>query len=303
MAKKYNNKVPRKKKKELKKKAGLEGKKVSQAQVIELANKERDRQRRANNEARRYNENRALLQSVGLSTDIITKRTSQKETRRLVDEEIKRQKAAANKAQKQSLYDSKIERLKDAGFTETEATKIVGTVWQQISHNKIDAIIAEKKKKDKPPINDRIIMTSDEWLYVGYAETNDDMDFRSFKHYTSDELLDKIRMRYSEALFNPSGSDSMVGVFIVESGSKETCESFANDYYERGYNFKMAKGRVKLDSNRYFKLTCHNSYSMHNFLQLVLQVIANAKNEMVDHYMQQFKIFCNEAGFPFLDDL
>lgn len=300
MAKKYSNKVPRKKKKQLKKQAGLEGKKLSDAQIVELANKERDKNRRINNEARRYNENVALLESVGLPSDIITKRTSQKETRRIVEEEKKRQRSISSKNQKQALYESKIARLKAAGFSDMEARGIVGTYSHQISNAKIDEIIAEKSK---PKINDRIRLSSNEWLYVGYAETNDDMEMQTFSNYTTDEILDKIRMRYKAAVLNPSGSDAMTGVFIVDSGPKEVMESIARDYYSRGYNFKMSKGHVKLDSNRYYKMTLNNTYNQHNFLQLVATVICNAKNEMVDTHMQHFKIFCNEAGFPFLDDL
>jgi len=300
MAKKYSNKVPRKQKKEIKKKAGLQGQSVPKTEVVNLANKEAQKQRRKENAARRYNENKALLESVGLSTSIITKSTSQKETRRLVEEEKKRQRTERNKFQKQALYESKIARLKEAGFSDMEARGVVGTYSHQISNARIDEIVAEKSKAK---INDRIRLTSNEWLYVGYAETNDDMDMQTFANFTTDELLDLIRMRYNEATLNPTGSDAMTGVFVVDSGSKSVMEEIARDYYSRGYKFKMSKGHVKLDSNRYYKMTLNNTYTQHNFLQLVATVICNAKNEMVSHYMQQFKIYCNEAGFPFLDDL
>lgn len=301
MAKKVKNgKLPRKAKKALKRKYGLEGQKVSKVELTQLANKEAAKKRRRNADARRYNENKALLRSAGLPESIITKRTSKKETQRLVDEYLQQQKRDQKRLVLQQRYATKVNRLIDAGFTQQEAQQIVGSISHQISYDKLESIIAEK---NKPKINDNIKLSSDVWLYVGYKETNEDLSFREYANYSVEEMLDLIRARVNEFQFNPTGSADMTAVFVVESGPRSLMEEVANDYYMRKPQLDNRKGYVKFDNVRYYKMTLNNTYSYHKFLELVCTVLCNCKNEMVIPHLNSFKEFCSEAKFPFLDEL
>ena len=116
-------------------------------------------------------------------------------------------------------------------------------------------------------------------------------------------MEDYIRDRLYECHVNDSGSDIMSGVFVVEYGDKEMMEEVAKDYFKRGYNFHMRNGYVKLEYNRYFKVTLHNTYSKHKFLQLVCTVLGNCKNDMAADHFNEFVYYCKDNGLPFLDNI
>ena len=297
------DKVPRKKKKALKKAAGLQGQKTAKKEVVTLANKEAQKKKRDAATLRRYNANKEYLKSLNIPTDIISKSTSIKETKKRAEnylaEKAKKDAANARQYKQANLVARKINRLLDAGFTQEEAQKIVGSFWRPKSDKEIDRIIYEKQN----PINDHVKVTTRDYLYVGFAETNDAMDFQLFKTFSVEEMEDRIKSRLHECEVNPDGSDAMSGVFVVEYGSLEMMKAVAEDYYSRGYNFAMRNGKVKLDHNRYFKLTLNNTYSLHNFLQLVCTVLCNCKNDMAAHYFNEFKYYCKDNGLPFLDNI
>lgn len=288
------------KNKQLKKKAGLQGQRISKKQKQELAKKEAKRNKRANDRARRYNENLSYLKERNVPTSIITKSTSKAETQRRAEAYLVEQRKAREKLARERRYARKVNKLISAGFSQAEAEQIVGSIWHQKSDKDIESIIYEKTK---PASNENIKIKADTYLYVGFAETNEKLGFADFKNYTTDELLEIIRDRLQEASLNPTGSESMAGVFVVESGSKEEMQALANDYYKRGYNFKMAKGHVKFSTERYMKVSMSNTYTQHNFLQMVCSVLCNAKNEMVGDYFDEFKYYCDKSGLPFLNDL
>ena len=297
MAKKYDNKVPRKQKKAVKKKAGLQGQKVQKEQVVNLANKETQKQRRANQAARRYNENIELLKSVGLPTNIITKKTSQKETRRIVDEYLSTQQKTEKRRQIEQRYAYKINRLIDAGFTPEEAQKIAGSVSRQLSNAKIDEVIA---KKNAPPTNSSIRLKGKQYLYVGVCEIKDGFSIPNTKGLTVNQLKDYIQEILTAAKASPDGSGSFSSAFSVAFGSRSNMQHRAKVMYNRGYN--MDPQHLKLQENQYQKITVSNAWNEHEFLSMFYACASQMKNSDVIDFNNKLKNYCNENGFPFMDD-
>lgn len=287
------------KKKRLKQTAGLEGQKVSKQQLETLQRKEVQKKKRDAATARRYKSNKQYLENLRIPTDIISKSTSIKETKKRAEKYLAERAKTDRQYKQANLIARKINRLIDAGFTQNEAQEIVGSFWHPTSDKKIAEIIYKKQN----PVNPATKVTTKDYLYVGFAETNDNIDFTVFSTFSIEEMEDFIKNRLHECSVNPDGSDAMSGVFVVEYGPKDTMEAVANDYYKRGYNFALRNGKVKLDHNRYFKMTLNNTYSQHKFLQLVCTVIGNCKNDMAADYFNEFKWYCKDNGLPFLDNI
>lgn len=297
MAKKYGDKVPRKAKKSIKKKAGLQGQKTTKSQVVNLANKEAAKERRKNADARRYNENKAALRAAGLSESIITKRTSKKETQRLIDEYLAQQKREQKQLTLQRRYATKVNRLIDAGFTQEEAQKIAGSVSRQISHEKIDAIIAEK---NKPPVNQNIRLTGKQYLYVGVCEVKDGFSIPNTQALTTEQLKDYLNEILTAAKVSPDGSGNFSSAFSVSFGSRSNMQHRANVMYKRGYN--MDANHLKLESNQYQKITVSNKWSEHEFLSMFYACASQMKNSDIISFNNTLKNYCNENDFPFMND-
>lgn len=295
------DKLPRKKKKAVKKTAAKQGKKITNKEAISLANKEAQKQKRNAATLRRYNANKEYLKSLGIPTNIISKSTTIKETKKRAEKYLnEKQKTEQNNARKirqEKLFQSKVDRLIEAGFTPEEARKEVGSVWRQKSDKKLSEIIAEKA----PPSGTNFTFTSKEYLYIGAAETRGGFRPENYSHLSNGELAAQILDRQNEAMNNPDDSNSMYCVYRVDSGGKEEMNHVAKTFYKRGYN--MTGKHVKLDSKQYSKLTISNSWNEHDFYSMVLNCVNQMKNEDVQPFLTEMTRYCNRNGLPFMKNL
>lgn len=293
------DKVPRKKKKAIKKASGLQGQKTSKKQVVDLANKEAAKQKRAAATVRRYNANKKFLEDLGIPTSIITKSTSTKETKNKAHKYLAEQKKEQREVKQAHLVARKINRLIEAGFSYDEANKMVGSFWRPISDKKLDEVLSQKITVQNPVI-DATYVTSN-YLYVGAAEIRGGFHAENFDGFTNAELAAQIHDRINEASDNPDDSNSLYSVYQVYSGSKERMNHVASVYYKRGYN--MDKDSLKLDSKQYMKLTISNRWNEHGFYSMVLNCINQMKNEDVKPFIREMNRYCKQNNLPFMENL
>lgn len=287
-------------KKQVKKELGYkQGESISRSELEKVYEKKSIANKRKNAEAKLFNKKKRYLESQNVPPDLITKRDSWKVVKKIADDEARQRRILKRREQENTRFLDKIGQLIKAGFTEDEAKTIVGSPTNQLSYKKLNHIIEEKTK---PPINENIKVTTDDYLYVAFASTNDSLGL-DYHNWEIDEMLDFIRNRLQEARLNPTGSASMTGVFKIEHGSKSAMLKQAKYYHTRGYNFDPAQGALRFDGVTYNKLTLHNQYSQQAFLELVCTVLGNAKNEMVNDYFTEFHDYCIDNNLPFLNKL
>lgn len=291
------DKLPRKKKKAVKKAAAQQGKQITNKQAISLANKEAEKQKRNAATLRRYNANKDYLKSLNIPTDIISKTTSIKETKKRAENYLKNEKKKARHEKQTKLYARKVNSLIDAGFTQAEAEKQVGSFWHPISDKRLTEIIQEKA----PPSGTNFTFTAKEHLYIGAAETRGGFRPENFSHLSNGELAAQILDRQNEAMNNPDDSAHMYCVYRVDSGDKEDMNHVAKTFYKRGYN--MSSKHTKLDSKQYNKLTISNRWNEHDFYSMVLNCINQMKNEDVRPFLTEMTRYCNRNGLPFMKNL
>lgn len=297
MAKKKKNKLSRKQKKALKKAAGLQGKKVSKQELNAIVQKEAQKKQRGAATLRRYNSNKEYLEKMGVPTDIITKSTTIKETKKRAAEYLAKQEQTDRHKKQASLVARKINRLIDAGYTHEEATKLVGNFWRPASNKVIDQFVAEKRK---PPKNENIRLTGKQYLYVGVCEIKDGFSIPNTGSLTTEEIQDILQINLDEAVHNPDGSDKFASVFEYKYGSKGNMEHRANVFYGRGYD--MNPEHLKLSSNQYQKLTVSNKWSEHEFFAMFYACTCQMKNQDIVEFNDYLKDYCKANGFPFMDD-
>lgn len=291
------DKVPRKKKKAVKKAAGLQGKSVPKKEVVSLANKEAQKKKRDAATLRRFNANKEYLKSLNIPTNIITKSTSTKETKKRAERYLAEQGKTERQIRQANLVARKINRLIDAGFTKQEAEKYVGSFWRPASEKTLDSIIAEKA----PPAGTNFTFTAKEHLYIGAAEVRGGFHPENFTHLSNAELASQIHDRVNEADSNPDDSNSLYCVYQVYTGNKDDMNHVAKTFYKRGYN--MSPKHTKLDSKQYNKLTISNSWNEHDFYSMVLNVINQMKNEDVRPFISRMREYCDSNGLPFMKNL
>lgn len=298
MAKKKYDKIPRKKKKQLKQKLGITGN-ISRSQLLKLEEKEREREQRAKAQARRYKQNIEYLESLGIPTNIITKTTSIKETERRARAYLADQASSARKKQQAHLYAKKVNRLIDAGFTPDEAYQIVGTLWKQKNNKEIDKIIENKK-----PFNDSIRVTGSSYLYIGFAEKVSGFKMFDLSGKSNEELIDYINDRIRESDMNIDGYDVFTGIFKFDVfDSKQDALDQAEHWYERGYNLNFKHKQMKLDSDRYDKITISNSFNYREFLEMTYTCMAQMLNWQVLDFRKTLSDFDMENGTSFTKDM
>lgn len=296
MAKKYN-KIPRKKKKQIKKQANVTTK-VSRSELLELEKKNRARQQRQIAQNKRYKQNKTFLKTLGIPTDIITKSTSIKETERRAKAYLAEQEKSARKIKQANLYARKVNKLIDAGFTRAEAEKLVGSFWRPKNNTEIDRIIYEKKN----PINPNIRAKGNNYLYIGFAEKVGGFSKYNLSQYSDDELLEMINDRIRDARINPDDShgNKFKGVFQFGSfDSKEKAQRRANYWYKHGYDLNYQHGNLKLDNSRYDKVTISNSFSYREFLEMTYTCADQMLNWQVEQFIDTLKEFDHDNGFNF----
>ena len=285
------------KKKQLKKRAGLEGQRVSQAQLETLQKKEAQKRKRDAATTRRYNSNKNYLKSVGVPTDIITKSTSIKETKKRAEEYLKSQAKSDRQIRQANLVARKINRLIDSGFSYEEAKAKVGSFWRPISEKEIDRIIHEKTA---PTINENIPLKGKNYLYVGVCEIKDGFHVPNTASMTAQELKDFTRDILRAAKNNPDGSASFASAFAYSKGTKARMERRAERFYNRGYD--MNPEHMKLTPERYQKITVSNTWSEHDFFAMFYTCASQMKNADVLDFNDYLKDYCISNGFPFMDD-
>lgn len=291
------DKVPRKKKKALKKAAGKQGQKTPKKEVVTLANKEAQKKKRDAATLRRYNQNKQYLESLNIPTDIISKSTSIKETKKRAEKYLAEQGKSERQYKQSNLVARKINRLLDAGFTQEEAQKIVGSFWRPVSDKKIAEIIEEK---NRPPINENIPLVGKNYLYVGVCEIKDGFHVPNTDALTTEQLKDFVQDVLKEARRTPDGSASFSAAFQYGRGSKSNMEYRAKVMYERGYN--MNAEHLKLSPERYQKITVSNKWSEHDFFGMFYTCITQMKNADVLDFNDYLKDYCISNGFPFMDE-
>ena len=297
MAKKKNKKLSRKQKKALKKAAGLQGKKVSKQELNAIAQKETQKKQRSVAAQRRYNNNKEYLEKMGVPTDIITKSTSIKETKKRAAEYIAKQEQTDRHKKQANLVARKINRLIDAGYTYDEASKLVGNFWRPASNKVIDQFVAEKRK---PPKNENLVLSGKQYLYVGVCEIKDGFQIPNLKLLTSEEIQDLLAENLHEAVKNPDGSDRFSSVFQYKYGSKARMERRAEVFYSRGYDMNIE--HLKLNTEQYQKITVSNKWSEHDFFSMFYTCTCQMKNEDIVEFNDYLKDYCKSNGFPFMDD-
>ena len=297
------DKVPRKKKKAVKKAAGLQGKKTPKTEVVKLANKEAQKKKRDAATLRRYNANKEYLKSLNIPTDIITKSTSIKETKiraeKYLSEQAKKQQSFDRQYKQSNLYARKINKLLDAGFTMEEATEHVGSFWRPATDKKIDEIIAERHADTRVGAN--IKFSSHEWLYVGYADTTNNFMIEDLSDVSDTELKRLIKYLKRNARKHPDDSSGFKGVFIVKHGTEQEMRYQAMYWYSRGYDLRP--NVLKLSEYSFNKITVSNTFSQRDFWEMIYQCITQMKNEDVNHFFDALNEYCDEAGFPFMRNL
>ena len=318
MAKKKRNISPRKKKKQealLQSKlrrleaAGFSKSKASEivgSKSAPITNRQiekivAEKEKREAAATRRYNSNKEYLKKHGVPTDIISKSTTIKETKKRAEEYLKNKAAKEAKTDRQkrqaNLVARKINRLIDAGFSHAEAEKLVGSFWRPASDKKIADIIEEKRK---PPINSDIPLTGKTYLYVGVCEVKDGFHVPNTKGLTTDQLKDYVTDILRSAQYTPDGSGSMSSVFTYARGTKARMERRAEVFYKRGYNLDPA--HHKLSPQQYQKITVSNTWSEHEFFSMFYTCISQMKNHDVLDFNDYLKDYCKMNGFPFMDD-
>lgn len=296
MAKKKYNDIPRKKKKELKKKHGLEGQKVKQTDLIELANKDFQKEQRRQAQARRYNENKVELEKLGAPASIISFWTTKAEARRRAEAYLKEEKARKRREAAERRYNDKLKRLTDAGYTDEEARGILGSVSRQAKNETVDKAIAEKKNLSH-------------WLYIGFAEKVSGFKMFRLSQYSDDELVDMINGRINNADENPDSSDdddedagNFTGIFkFGVYKSKDDALHVARQFYKRGYNLNFKHKDLKLDDDSYQKITIGNVYTRREFLEMTYTCIKQMLNWQVTDFIKTLHKFDNENGTTLTD--
>lgn len=282
MPKKKYNKIPRKKKKQLKQQLGIT-EKITRSQLLELEQKERARQSRVQAQARRYKQNREYLQNLGIPDSIISKSTSKKETQRRAQKYLSQQ--TDRKTQYTKRYADKVARLINAGYSQKQAQELAGNVWRQKSNKDIDRMISIRR-------GERI--ENDNYLYIGFAEKVGGFSKYDLSDLSDEELLDKLNERIVDARMNPDDShgNKFRGVFQFASvDSKEKAQRRAEYWYQHGYNLNFKHGKMKLDSSRYEKLTISNKYSYREFLEMAYTCADQMLNHQVDEFVDTLKKF------------
>lgn len=291
MAKKKFNDLPRKKKKELKKKYGLEGQKVKQTAIIELANKDFQKEKRRQAQGRRFKENKNELEKLGVPSSIISFWTSGAEARRRAEAYIKEEKARKRREAAERRYNDKINRLTAAGYTDEEARAIAGTISNQANNETIDKAIAKKKNLSH-------------WLYIGFAEKLSGFKMFRLSQYSDDELVELInnRLNYSSDNIDSTDDDdedagSFTGIFkFGVYKSKAEALHIAREYYKRGYNLNFKHKDLKLDDDSYQKITIGNVYTRREFLEMTYTCIKQMLNWQVVDFIKTLHKFDNENG-------
>ena len=291
------DKLPRKKKKAVKKAAGLQGKKTTKKEVISLANKEAQKQKRNAATLRRYNENKKYLESLNIPTNIITKSTSIKETKKRAEKYLAEHAKNERQYKQANLVARKINRLIDAGFTHEEATKIVGSFWRPASDKKIAEIIHEKTR---PPINENIPLKGKNYLYVGVCEIKDGFTIPNLHLLSLEDIKDFLDSNLGKAAKEPDGSPNFSSVFQYKYGSKSNMEYRAKVFYDRGYNMNVE--HLKLTPERYQKITVSNAWSERDFFSMFYTCTCQMKNSDIIDFNDYLKDYCNSNGYPFMDD-
>lgn len=292
------DKVPRKKKKAVKKAAGLQGKSVPKREVISLANKETEKQKRNAATLRRYNANKEYLKSLNIPTDIISKSTTIKETKKRAENYLKEQGKTERQIKQANLVARKVNKLIDSGFTYEEAQKAVGSFWKPISDKQLQQLIDERSK---PPINSNIPLVGKTYLYVGVCEVKDGFHIPNTSQLSTEQLKDFVYDILTEAKRTPDGSGSFASAFQYGRGSKADMEYRAKQMYKRGYDTDPE--HHKLTPERYQKITVSNKWTEHEFFSMFYTCASQMKNADILDFNDYLKDYCNSNGFPFMDDL
>ena len=297
------DKVPRKKKKAIKKAAGLQGQKTTKKEVVNLANKEAQKQKRNAATLRRYNANKEYLKSLNIPTDIISKSTSIKETKKRAEKylaEQNKEKAVFDRQYKQAhLVARKTNRLLDAGFTRAEADEIIGSFWKPATDKVIEERIQERRKFID--FTGEVKLSSDVWLYIGYADVTNNFRMDDLTNVSDRELKELIKYMRAYAKDNPDDSSGFRGVFKVSFGTRSEMRRIAAYWYERGYNLDSSV--LKLSEYSFSKITLSNTFSQRDFWEMIYQCMIQMKNEDVELFFRELQRFCNEADFPFMKNL
>lgn len=252
----------------------------------EVLEKEFKRQVRNERERNRRQANRKKLLEHEIPLSIITaERLDNKSFDNLTPEQIRDFR----------LKGKKLDFLKANGISYAKSKDDLGLSWAKLS---------EKYGLENPfGFNSRKVYHGDTYLYVGFAQKVEGLKLENMKGWSDDELADKIRERYKEAIDTPDGSKSFAGAFAVYVGSKEDAEQVAEDYFDRDY--KMSPGRrvFKLNTDSYSKVTLRSDFSQRRFHELIYTSISQMRNDQVSGFMDKMRLFCEENGFPFYDNL
>ena len=297
MAKKKYDDIPRKKKKALKQKYNIT-KPIPKEELLQIAEKDYQKEKRQQDQRRRYNQNKAYLESKGIPTSIISLWTSGAEAKRRAEAYIKEQQAQKRKEAELRRYENKVSRLIEAGYDESEARQIAGTPSRQANTETIDRAIAEKKDLKH-------------FLYIGFAEKVGGLSRYKLSQYSDQELIEKINARaeYAKSHIDESAKSgkeeagNFKGIFkFGVYNSREEALDIAKSNYKRGYNLNFKHKELKLDSDRYEKVTVSNVFTKREFLEMTYTVTRQMLNWQVVDFMKVLKQFDRENGTNFTED-
>lgn len=251
-----------------------------------ILEKEYKREVRNEKERTRRQTNRKNLLKNGVPLSIITaERLDNKSFAKLTQKQLADYR----------LKGKKLEFLKENGIPYAKAKKDLSKSWEKLS---------EKYGLENPVgFNSRKTYHGDTYLYVGFAQKVDGFNRENMSDWTDDELIDRIKERYEEAITTPDDSGSFCGVFSVFVGSKQDAEQIAEDYFDRGYKFSPGRRVFKFDTDSYSKVTLRSDFSQRRFHELIYTCISQMRNDRVADFMSNMKIFCDENDYPFYENL
>lgn len=311
MAKNKNKKIPRKKKKALKKeyeknllKANYNDIKINKISFAELEqiNKKAVRNIRQN-ERRKSNLDKWV--SLGIDTDIISRfdlRNKNPDNVSLEFFELIKRKSKSEKARKtkERNQQERYNKLIKHGYTPAE----INPLWIRN-----DTILYEILGKTPP----NKVYISNIHLALCFDNVRDGIFFNTsrFKEWTFEKIKEEIEIiikgGFSDVLDedvdgvlnNPDDSGQMAIFIQVHSGDEEENEEFLNAYGERGYNLKVQK----LTDRRFYRLLNRNDWTMREFAELVLCVISQIKNTDVRGFLVDMEVFIQDGNLPFWEVL
>lgn len=268
---------------------------IRQKETTRLIRNEKQRTRRENN--------RKNLLRDGIPLSIITaERLDSKSYNNLTQKqksELKRR-------------GEKLDQLKAAGYSYSQVKGDLRLGWDKLNakyggqltppdRHRTRGTEGNRTKPKKAPFNPQVRMTGKHYLYIGAAEVQGGFSMDDLSEVSDDRLIELINERVQGASADPDGSEDLYCVFKVHIGSRSDCETMARFYYKRGYN--LNPDHLKLDQNRYHRITVSNTFSQREFHEMVYTCISQMKNDDVPPFMDQMTKFCRLNGFPFMKNL